>query len=90
MEDLRGTPLVEIMDFLDDARDLYSKYGNLGKSTLKKLLDPINGSPNPHRIADLNSLFEKLFITDLEELIRKLEIEIERRQSPSDLKPSNP
>ena len=87
MEEFRKTSIVELKHFLDDAQDLHGKYGNTGKSTLRKLLNPINGSPNIKRIAELNVLFEQFFITDLEEFIRILENEIERRQSPDDLRP---
>ena len=90
MENFRKTPILELMHFLDDARDLHSKYGNPGKPTLRKLLDSINGSPNPKRIAELNALFEQLFINNLEELIRILEDEIERRESHKDLSPPAP
>ena len=87
MEDLRGINSEQLKQFLEDARDLHGKYGNPGKPTLKKLLDPLNGSPNPPRITEIISLFENMYFDDLEEMVQLLENEIERRESsdPSDV-----
>ena len=87
MEELRGINSEQLKQFLEDARDLHGKYGNPGKPTLKKLLDPLNGSPNPPRITEIISLFENMYFDDLEEMVQLLENEIERRESsdPSDV-----
>ena len=87
MEELRGINSEQLKHFLEDARDLHGKYGNPGKPTLNKLLDPVNGSPNPPRIIEIISLFENMYFDDLEEMVQLLENEIERRESsdPSDV-----
>ena len=81
METLRRTPIKALDNYLEDARDLHSKYGNLGKASLKRLLEPVNGSPNPERIIEMEDLFGKYFIRDLEEWICLLEDEIEHRRN---------
>ena len=81
MEELRGINSEQLKQFLEDARDLHGKYGNPGKPTLIKLLDPLNGSPNPPRITEIISLFENMYFDDLEEMVQLLENEIERRES---------
>ena len=86
MEELRGINSEQLKHFLEDARDLHGKYGNPGKPTLKKLLDPLNGSPNPPRITEIISLFENMYFDNLEEMVQLLENEIERRESSD---PSN-
>ena len=58
MDELRGINSEQLKHFLEDARDLHGKYGNPGKSTLNKLLDPVNGNPNPSRITEIIGLFE--------------------------------
>ena len=87
MEELRGINSEQLKHFLEDARDLHGKYGNPGKPTLNKLLDPLNGSPNPPRISEIIILFENMYFDDLEEMVQLLENEIERRESsdPSDV-----
>ena len=87
MEELRGINSEQLKQFLEDARDLHGKFGNPGKPTLNKLLDPLNGSPNPPRITEIISLFENIFFNDLEEMVQLLENEIERSESsdPSDI-----
>ncbi|SVC25397.1 uncharacterized protein METZ01_LOCUS278251 [marine metagenome] len=87
MEELRGINSEQLKQFLEDARDLHGKYGNPGKPTLNKLLDPVNGSPNPPRITEIISLFENMYFDDLGEMVLLLENEIERRESsdPSDV-----
>ena len=87
MEELRGINSEQLKHFLEDARDLHGKYGNPGKPTLNKLLDPLNGSLNPKRITEIISLFENMYFNDLEEMVQLLENEIERRESsdPSDV-----
>ena len=84
MEELRGINSEQLKHFLEDARDLHGKYGNPGKPTLNKLLDPVNGSPNPPRINEIISLFENMYFDNLEEMVQLFENEIERRES-SDL-----
>ena len=81
METLRKTSIKELNNYLEDARDLHSKYGNLGKASLKRLLEPVNGSPNPERIKEMEDLFGQYFISDLEEWICLLEDEIEHRRN---------
>ena len=87
MEELRGINSEQLKHFLEDARDLHGKYGNPGKPTLNKLLDSVNGSPNPRRITEIIGLFENMYFDDLEEMVQLLENEIERRESsdPSDV-----
>ena len=80
MEAIRKTPLVVLRHYLEDARDLHSKYGNPGKTSLKRLIEPVNGSPNPERIKEMGDLFGQYFIRDLEEWICLLEDEIEQRR----------
>ena len=53
MEELRDVSSEQLEHFLDDARDLHGKFGNLGRPTLAKLLEPINGNPNPKRITEI-------------------------------------
>ena len=81
METLRKTSIKALNNYLEDARDLHSKYGNPGKVSLKRLLEPINGSPNPERIKEMKDLFGLYFINDLEEWICLLEDEIEHRRN---------
>ena len=81
METLRKTPFKALRNYLEDARDLHSKYGNLGKASLKRLLEPVNGSPNPERIKEIEDLFRQYFIKDLEEWICLLEDEIEHQRN---------
>ena len=81
MEALRKTSIKALDNYLEDARDLHSKYGNPGKTSLKRLLDPLNGSPNPERIKEMEDLFQQYFISDLEEWICLLEDEIEQRRN---------
>ena len=87
MEELRGINSEQLKHFLEDARDLHGKYGNPGKPTLNKLLDPLNGNPNPPRITEIICLFENMYFDDIEEMVQLLENEIERRESsdPSDV-----
>ena len=80
MEELRGIQTEQLIHLLEDARDLHGKYGNPGKQSLAKLLDPINGSPNPRRIKEIIELFKVMFFTDLEDMILLLENEIELRE----------
>ena len=80
MEELRVIQTEQLIHLLEDARDLHGKYGNPGKQSLTKLLDPINGSPNPRRIQEIIELFKVMFFTDLEDMIFLLENEIERRE----------
>ena len=42
MEELRDVSSEQLEHFLDDARDLHGKFGNPGRPTLAKLLEPIN------------------------------------------------
>ena len=81
METLRKTSIKALINYLGDARDLHSKYGNPGKASLKRLLEPVNGSPNPERIKEMEYLFGQYFISDLEEWICLLEDEIEHRRN---------
>ena len=81
MEALRKTPINVLDHYLEDARDLHSKYGNPGKASLTRLIEPVNGSPNPERIKEMKDLFGLYFINDLEEWICLLEDEIEHRRN---------
>jgi hypothetical protein len=80
MEELRSIQTEKLKHLLDDARDLHGKYGNPGKESLIKLLNPINGSPNPSRIKEIVELFKVILFTDLEDMILLLENEIELRE----------
>ena len=81
MEELRDVSSEQLEHFLDDARDLNGKFGNPGRPTLAKLLEPINGNPNPKRITEIIDLFETMYFVDLEEMVQILENEIERRKN---------
>ena len=81
MEELRDVSSEQLEHFLYDARDLHGKFGNPGKPTLAKLLEPINGNPNPKRITEIIDLFETMYFMNLEEMVQILENEIERRKS---------
>ena len=69
MEELRDVSSEQLEHFLDDARDLHGKFGNPGRPTLAKLLEPINGNPNPKRITEIIDLFETMYFVDLDCLL---------------------
>ena len=48
MEELRDVSSEQLEHFLDDARDLHGKFGNPGRPTLAKLLEPINAVSYTH------------------------------------------